>query len=226
MPIPSQSANLDRKSAKTIVYNTLKEWIIDGTLRPGEKIVDSEISEYFSVSRTPVREALQLLSEINLVDIVPSKATRVSLLDETALHHVYEALAFIHSAAVELSFDAIDGQTMATLQGYNQGIQTAFDAHNHKDILQLDHAFHNTFLQLAHNPYLISYNQQLLVHVSRVENLNFNLMHSTFKSMEEHNAILQAIAKGDKQGAVQAMRENWLRFIEIDVDAYNPPNNK
>ena len=55
MPIPKQAPYEAPKSAKMRIYEALREWIIDGTLQPGEKILDSEISQYFSVSRTPVR---------------------------------------------------------------------------------------------------------------------------------------------------------------------------
>ena len=53
MPIPKQVSYEAPKSAKMRIYEALREWIIDGTLQPGEKILDSEISQYFSVSRTP-----------------------------------------------------------------------------------------------------------------------------------------------------------------------------
>ena len=63
MPIPQTAIPLPRVSAKENVFSTVQDWIISGTLRPGEKIVDTELAKIFSVSRTPVREALQMLSE-------------------------------------------------------------------------------------------------------------------------------------------------------------------
>ena len=73
MPIPKQVSYEAPKSAKMRIYEALREWIIDGTLQPGEKILDSEISQYFSVSRTPVREAIQMLAEQKLIEIRPGK---------------------------------------------------------------------------------------------------------------------------------------------------------
>ena len=63
VPIPERTQALQRQSAKSVVYQTVCDWIITGVLEPGEKILDSELGEYFSVSRTPVREALQLLQK-------------------------------------------------------------------------------------------------------------------------------------------------------------------
>ena len=63
MPIPVKQQAEERLTAKALVYKTLREWITDGTLQPGEQIYDQEIAKYFNVSRTPVREAMQLLAD-------------------------------------------------------------------------------------------------------------------------------------------------------------------
>ena len=67
MPLPTGDLSFDRRSAKQKVYETVKDWIIEGQFKPGEKVSDVEIAEYFNVSRTPVREALQLLEAQKLV---------------------------------------------------------------------------------------------------------------------------------------------------------------
>ena len=67
MPVPQGSGVINRKSARQAVYEEVCDWIITGVLEPGEKILDSELGEYFHVSRTPVREALQQLQSQKLV---------------------------------------------------------------------------------------------------------------------------------------------------------------
>ena len=64
MPVPQGSGVINRKSARQAVYEEVCDWIITGVLEPGEKILDSELGEYFHVSRTPVREALQQLAKL------------------------------------------------------------------------------------------------------------------------------------------------------------------
>ena len=67
MPIPTKPENLQRLSAKNIIYQALCDWIISGEMLPGEKLMDMELARHFSVSRTPVREALQMLETQKLV---------------------------------------------------------------------------------------------------------------------------------------------------------------
>ena len=93
MPIPSTPRDVDRVSAQQQIYNTLKDWIVDGTLVPGEFINDSEIAKYFSVSRTPVRGAILLLSQQDFVKIMPSKGTKVTETSEEAAAFIYEAIS-------------------------------------------------------------------------------------------------------------------------------------
>ena len=56
MPIPSKTESIQTLSVKDRIYNVVCEWIITGVLKSGEKILDSELAQYFDVSRTPVRE--------------------------------------------------------------------------------------------------------------------------------------------------------------------------
>ena len=73
MPIPENVETLRRVSAKSSIYQVVCSWIITGVLKPGEKIVDSELAKRFNVSRTPVREAIQILEGQKLVYVVPEQ---------------------------------------------------------------------------------------------------------------------------------------------------------
>lgn len=221
MPIPSKDQPIDRKSAKTIVYNALKDWIVDGILKPGEKLVDTKIAQYFSVSRTPVREALQMLSDQDLVEVVPSKGTRVTMIDTEDLINVYKTLSCLHVGAVKLAFDQINRTVVDQLKKTNAEMIQAVNEKNYGKISEKDIAFHAVFLELSKNPYLLAYSNQLLVKARRAENLNFKSLDLSFKSVREHELIIEAIEKVDKDLAIQAMEANWLRFIEEDFKQYN-----
>ena len=104
MPIPEKGNDLCRLSAKDIIYRTVCEWIITGVLRPGEKILDSELARHFSVSRTPVREALQVLESQKLICVRPGRATVVAELDvEEGWRWLEDYLASVHSREAELT---------------------------------------------------------------------------------------------------------------------------
>ena len=80
MPVPQDTQPLQPTTAKERVLQTLAQWLVDGTLEPGERLYDEQLSRYFQVSRTPVREALQVLAEKGLVEILPGRGSRPSTL--------------------------------------------------------------------------------------------------------------------------------------------------
>jgi DNA-binding GntR family transcriptional regulator len=73
MPVPKHFSSPMRITAKERALSQIQKWIIDGTLQPGEKLLDAELAESLAVSRTPVREALQLLEVQGLVEMHPGR---------------------------------------------------------------------------------------------------------------------------------------------------------
>ena len=115
MPIPQQKEAVSRTTAKERIYHTLRQWIIDGTLEPGERLNDVELAQHFAVSRTPVREALQLLKEQRLVSIVPSSGTYVAPIDDQDMRHVYQLLVALQSLAMELCIQTVTPEQLERL---------------------------------------------------------------------------------------------------------------
>ena len=89
MPIPQQENPVNRQSTRDVIYQALRDWIIQGELQPGEKINDAELARHFHVSRTPVREAFQLLESQKLIRVVPGRSTTVTEIDKVDLEKCY-----------------------------------------------------------------------------------------------------------------------------------------
>ena len=154
MPIPKQAAYEAPKSAKIRVYEALREWIIDGTLQPGEKILDSEISQYFSVSRTPVREAIQMLAEQKLVDVRPGKESRISEVDVVDVPQTYKMLAEIHATAVEFAFDRITDDAIRQLREANDNFKKAYSERDIRGRRSWANEFHKIITRLEGDDFL------------------------------------------------------------------------
>ncbi len=213
-----KETDFDRKSTKNIAYDNLREWIINGTLKPGEKIIDTEISSYFSISRTPVREALQMLAEQNLVKIIPSKGTHVTELNLEDIRFIYDALSVIHSSVLVSVFPKITAKIIQKLKNINNKMSEKQGENNYIEMKKLDNEFHNVFLDLSNNSYLHDFCEQLNLHATRAENINFSVFTSASKSTVEHEKIINAIEANDIFLAYQCMTENWMRFVSNDLE--------
>ena len=85
------------------VYRVLGEAILDGRLAPGERLRDIELAEVLGVSRTPVREAIQRLERIGMVQVSANRWTRVSVPNEKLLADTHEFVAYTMGNAVRLA---------------------------------------------------------------------------------------------------------------------------
>ena len=116
MQMPGNEAFFGRISVKQGIYETIKDWIIERRLKPGERIYDTELASYFHVSRTPVREALQLLETQKLVKTYPGKATMVTELETRNIEKWYQPMAILQQLAVNLEADNIKHSQLEQLR--------------------------------------------------------------------------------------------------------------
>lgn len=203
------------KSAKIRVYETLRDWIIDGTLQPGEKIIDGELSSYFSVSRTPIREAIQLLADQKLLNVYPGRATRVSELDSVNISETYHMLAELNSMAVEFSYPHITEKNLENLRRINEHFDLTLGKHDFTRSRACDKEFHDTFVKLAANDFLADFIETLTCHIARLENLYFDQILNAKDSVNEHMQIVTALEEKDLEKAKKFMKLNWNHTADI-----------
>ena len=213
MPIPSTPRYVDRVSAQQQIYNTLKDWIVDGTLVPGEFINDSEIAKYFSVSRTPVREAILLLSQQDFVKIMPSKGTKVTETSEEAAAFIYEAISCLSAEIARLAVRKQKPGDIDELKRLNARFAFIMEAQDYSRILEADTNFHNYILKMADNPYMESCWRQILPHAHRYELLYFKSGINKEQSVADHDDIIRAIADKSEGEAARFSQQNWIGFF-------------
>ncbi|MEW9677111.1 GntR family transcriptional regulator [Lentibacillus sp. L22] len=211
MPIPTDHAKPIRKSAKENTFNQLQQWIIDGTLLPGEKLNDKELAEALGVSRTPVRESLQLLEVQGFVHMYPGKATQVSEVEKDAIKDLLPPLAVLQGLSAELAIAHLTDNVLTRLEEINDQFAKAIRAESYFAALKVDEAFHQVIVDTANNPYIDTMVAMLQAHVRR--QFFHNAIILTEKSIDEHNAIIQLLREKDNTNVAAAMRENWLRAI-------------
>ncbi len=107
------------------VYRTLGEAILGGTLAPGERLRDQKIAEWLGVSRTPVREALQRLERIGLVEVEPHRYTRVSVPDEKVNGDTSEFIALTVGSCLRLAVRRGDDEALTGALSHLDAVVTA-----------------------------------------------------------------------------------------------------
>lgn len=212
MPIPINNINPIRMTAKEIAYNQLLQWIIDGTLLPGEKLNDKELADALGVSRTPIRESLQLLEAQGFVKMFPGKATQVTEVDRNSIYELLPPLAALQALSAELAIPHLTNDILTMLKEKNEQLAKAIQSGNSFSALKIDEDFHQVIVNTANNPYLSKMIESLQPHVRRL--FFHNSIFITEQSVEEHNEIITLMQKGDAEKLAKIMKTNWLRAIE------------
>ncbi|MFC0211575.1 GntR family transcriptional regulator [Paenibacillus chartarius] len=212
MPIPKNFNSPARLTAKERALTQIQRWIIEGTLEPGEKLIDAELAETLAVSRTPIREALQLLEIQGLVTMHPGKETRVTLIEKDDILHLYSTLAALHSLAAETAASFITTSQLELLSSLNAQFGEAIEGGQPYRAMELDEQFHGLIIEVSDNPYIASFSSSLQVHIRRFKYVFLRQpVAGTRTSVEEHSAIIAALEKRDGEAAGAMMKRNLIR---------------
>jgi DNA-binding GntR family transcriptional regulator len=214
MPIPQKNEETTvRLSAKEITYETLKKWIVEGTLYPGEKLSDSDMADYFSVSRTPIREAFQLLEEQKLIKSFPGKATIVTEVETKNIEQWYHPLMALQKLAAELATEKSTSEHIKTLKDINSNFLQAVES---KDIYQIsygDKEFHDYIMEITENSYILDFCDILMNHIQRLEFIFFKENTNIIESVTEHEKIINAMERKDAFNASLLIQQHWNRTV-------------
>ena len=209
MPIPQNYSAPVKLSAKDRAYNQIQEWIVDGTLVPNEKINDAQLANALGISRTPVREALQLLALQGLVAMKPGVSTYVTELEDGAMGKILPPLSVLQALAAQTAADMADEKDIKELQSYNKVFEKAI---KNKDYFAALKHFHGKIVKICDNAYLESSINVLQAHVRRLFFKNEIILSE--ESVLEHKQIIEAIKNKDAKKAGDIAKSNWERSVD------------
>lgn len=213
MPIPKDFMKPARLSAKERAFLQLQEWIIDGTLQPLEKLNDAELATALGVSRTPVREALQLLNAQGFVEMHPGVATQVTAVNNADVEKILPVLAALQAlAAEEVSRKGVTPAFIQQLRAKNAEFALAIESQNFYLALKLDDELHTLIIQEADNEYIANPVSDFQAHVRRLFFHNSIIL--TAQSVVEHDKLIEALETHDAKTAHTITKQNWVRASE------------
>jgi DNA-binding GntR family transcriptional regulator len=209
MPLPNSAPKLKRPAVKDEVYAALLEWIVDGTLGPGERVRDKELAEALGVSRTPVREALQRLEDAGLVETSASRWTRVASLDVAQAEQVYPVVWSLEALAVELAGRDLSDEDLREMEEANARLSRALETGDALGASRADRDFHEVLVRRGQNRELAKMVEDLKIKIRRLEIAYFGGCALAERSVAEHRLIMEALKSGDSERTAEGVRENW-----------------
>ncbi|MBO9458335.1 GntR family transcriptional regulator [Labrenzia sp. R5_0] len=210
-----------RRAARNseIVYQDLRNAIINVTLPPGSPLAEKDLTEKYGISRTPVREAILRLAEENLVDVFPKSGTFVARIPVSELREAIVARKALEEVCVrEATMKASKSQLMG-LRAIVQREQELADKGDEQAFHEADNAFHSGIAAASGYPGIWNMIEKIRLQVERYRRLTLPQEGRMQLIVGEHAAVLKAIEKGDADAAVANMN-NHLNKLQIDIGTF------
>jgi len=204
------------KPLREIVFQALREAIISGELKPGERLMEVQLAEEMGVSRTPVREAIRKLELEGLVVMVPRKGAYVAGLSMKDAADVFEVRQSLEGLAAALAAERITDEEIESLERVLLEINDAAEKNDLDLIIQKDAEFHNILFKASRNDRLVQIISNLKEQIDRFRIQSFENPGRLKKLMEEHKKIVEAITERNVEKA-KKLAEEHIEKVENNV---------
>lgn len=193
---------------RDVVFNTLREAILKGELKPGERLMELQLAAKLGVSRTPIREAIRMLEQEGLAVTIPRKGAEVAKMTEKDMEDVLQIREALDELAASIACEQITGEELEELKVTMREFEEYTKTGDVKRIAEADVRFHDIIYQATGNPKLVNMlsNLREQMYRYRVEYLkdvrNYPIL------VKEHSQIAEGLSRKDKEKVTEAMHNH------------------
>jgi DNA-binding GntR family transcriptional regulator len=194
------------------VVDALRDAIIAGRLKPGERIRERELVSLLGVSRSPLREAIRILETEGLITSLAYRGARVSELSASDLRDMLDVRIMLETFAARLAIERLDD---AVLQAMEEQVRRARAAGAQVDLqsnFDLGLEFHDLLVAACGNRKVAQLHENLKRHQRRYQHFAFTRVGRDIRALDEHADIVGALRRRDPAAVEQGLRAHFLRF--------------
>lgn len=208
---PLQLSQPEYKAKAELVYEELYRAIMDGTLKPGDRLVTEELAAVLHVSRMPVREAIQRLQAEGLVDMIPYKGATVTMVTLEQLKQVFSIRAVLEGLASREAALLATDEDRARLEALAQEMEQTVILGDTDGQLRTNREIHKLIWQITSNELLQSMVASLFSSIERYRRQFMQQPNKPEEALGEHRQVIQAILDHDPDRAEEVTRQHVLR---------------
>lgn len=196
------------KPLRDVVFENIRSAIMEGTLRPGERLMEIQLAEQLGVSRTPVREAIRKLELEGLVIMLPRKGAYVASISKKDLFDILEVRVGLEGMAASYAAERISKEGIETLERISKELENYVAKNDVANMLKKDEEFHNSIFEFTGNARLKALMFSVWEPVYRFRLKYMSDYSFAVNIVEEHNKIIDAIKKGKADLAETLAKEH------------------
>jgi DNA-binding GntR family transcriptional regulator len=194
-----------RRSLHDELAARLRDMIVDGELKPAQKVPEAELCERFGVSRTPMREALKVLAAEGLINLLPNRGAVVAKITLQEIEELFPIMGALEALAGELACEKIDERTLAEILRLHETMVGHYKRGDWLRYSKLNRSIHEAIFAAAGNVSLSAFYQQLIF---RIHSIRFVAKKSPMRwreAVEEHKQMMAALEQRDGKKLAKIM---------------------
>lgn len=190
------------------ILETIRDAIMSGALKPGEKVAEPELAERFGISRTPIREAFRQLESEGYLTVIPRKGAVVVSFSQKDVEEFYAIKSILEGYAARRACENMTDRDIEKLRGVNEKLRTLAREGDVKHFFKVHNDFHDLFIRAANNEKLNELINNLMQKFQRLRIASLSLPGRMQISVEEHDKIIDAFAGRNGDEAERLVRKN------------------
>ncbi|MEI8057384.1 MAG: GntR family transcriptional regulator [Actinomycetes bacterium] len=206
---------------KDMVYENVKQDIVDLVLPPGTHLREADLAERYEVSKTPVREALSRLAQENLIDLHAYRGAIVSTYSRTDLMEIYQLREILEGACAREAAISIGADDLSELGRVVRVSKQALEASQIEELTRLLEAFDEILYRQSTNRRILELVRTLDAHLRRIGKLTVRIPGRLDKSVFQHAEIFEAIGRRNAADAEALMREHVASVLADQLASYD-----
>ena len=204
------TTSTDRRTLAGELHSQLADEIVRGALVPGSALDEMELARRFQVSRTPVREAIRQLAASGLIEARPHRGAVVARPNAARLADMFEAMAELEALCARLAAERMTRTERRALETVHETLRGLIQLGDPQRFYEVNETFHGTIYAGAHNSYLAEMTLATRSRVQPFRRAQFRNLGRLAKSHVEHDQVVQAILRGDRDQAASAMQAHIM----------------
>ncbi len=189
------------------ILETIREAILKGNLKPGEKVAEPELAERFGISRTPIREAFRQLESEGYLTVIPRKGAVVAALSEQDVQEFYAIKSTLEGYAAELAAGRLTEKEIEKLEAINERLKQLANEGDVKAFFRVHNEFHDLFVKASGNSKLYELIQQLGMKFNRLRMASLSVNGRMAISVAEHERLIEAFRAQDGDRAENLVKK-------------------
>jgi len=207
---------------KNTIYKELKTKIMSGKLLPGSSLVEREISDEYSISRTPVREILWRLASDGLLEQEPSRGYIIRKISLEEIFNIFQSREGIEGMAARLACQKGDDKFFSNIKEIRERIKEIDIERNCQEGVFFGRKLHDLIIVTASNTFLSEFYNKLKDLTALTRNITQKSVLIEKKSKESHLAIINALEERDEEKSEYCMREHLRTTCRLMTDYFYP----